>query len=125
MKQKTKTRRAWIISIAMLVVLSLPTVALAETTVQNYTNGTHTFSSSWKESKTITYNGAQCVLTYGFDTTLINEDYVYAYTNGAIHRSKVKNSNGTYYGPYVVANAWSDQEVVHAGASITYSHLWQ
>ncbi len=125
MKQKTKTRGAVIMSIVMLVALSIPMVVFADTTVQSYSNGSHTFSSSWNESKTITYSGATCVLTYGFNTTLINEDYAYAYTNGDIHRSRIVNGNGTHNGPWKAANVWSDKEVVHSGNSITYRHIWQ
>lgn len=109
----------------LVIILSLPTVALAATTVQSYTNGGHTFTSDWVESKTLYYNGAKCVLTYGFDTTLINEDYAYAYTVGDIHRSKIYNSNGWHYGPWKYANYWSDQEVRHSGNSISYYQEWQ
>lgn len=124
MKQKTKTRGTMIISFVLLMVLSLSTVAFADTTVQSYSNGSHTFSNDWIESKTIYNDGAKCVLTYGFDTTLINEDLAYAYTNGAEHRSKIVNGNGTHYGPWQYANEWSDKEVIHNGTSITYSHIW-
>ena len=116
-----------IMSIVMLVVLSLPMVVFADTTVQSYTNGSHTFSKSWNESKTIDYEYEtfyyECVLTYGFNTALINEDYAYAYTDGAIHRSRIINDNGTHNGPWVVANEWSDKEVTHSGTSIKYRHI--
>lgn len=121
-----KARRIMIISMAMLVALALPTFAMAESTVQKYTDGSHTFSKKWNESKTkYTSSGAKCVLTYGFNTTLINEDYAYAFTNGAIHRSKIKNGNGTYNGPWKVANEWSDKEVRHKGSSVTYYQTWK
>lgn len=115
-----------ILSIVMLITLSFTTVAMAATTVQSYTNGSHTFSKDWSETKTKTHNGAKCVLTYGFNTFLINEDIAYAYTDGGRHHSRIINNNGnsTHDGPTKVANEWSDIEVTHRGNSVTYRQIW-
>ena len=120
-----KSRIVVIMSLVMLVVLALPCIASAETTAQSYTDGSHTFSKKWGESKTKYFRDAKCVLTYGFDTTAINEDYAFAFTVGSIHRSKIKNGNGWHTGPWKVANEWSDKEVRHKGSSITYRQTWK
>jgi len=110
---------------ALIFILISPSEAIAFTNIQSYSNENHTFTSSWSESKTINYSGSTCVLTYGFDTTLINEDYAYAYSNGSLHRSKITNYNGSFFGYWVYANDWSDKEVTHRGTSIYYYHQWE
>ncbi len=113
-----------ILSIVMLITLSFTTVAMAATTAQSYTNGSHTFSKDWSETKTKTYNGYKCVLTYGFNTFLINEDTAYAYTDGNFHFARIVNGNGTHEDNYKSANVWSEIEVTHKGSSVTYKNMW-
>lgn len=120
-----KSRAIMIISLVMLVVFALPIIASAETTAQSYKDGSHTFKKAWGESKTKYFRDAKCVLTYGYNTALINEDYANAYTVGSVHRSRIQNANGWHNGPWKVANEWSDKEVRHKGTSIVYRQTWK
>lgn len=114
-------RKKNIISILLIAtILSGMSVvnAFADTTLIETNSGTHTFNSRWT-GQTISKNNS--TLSYGFDTTLINEDYAYANSIGYRHRSKIKNGNGLHYGPKKWANdGRSDIEVRHKGSKIYY-----
>lgn len=118
-------RVARIFCIVFVVSSLFTTVAMADTTVQSYTNGSHTFNAKWSESKTVTYKNSKNILTYGFDTTLINEDFAYAYSDGGYHYSRiVRATNDIVDGPKKYANNWSDLEIRHKTKSVTYKHMW-
>lgn len=84
------------------------------------------FSKAWMNSKTAYEpGGIKNILTYGYDTFLINEDICYAYSNGHCHKSKIVNGRVTKYGPKRWANeGWSDLEIVHKGPKVTYSNIF-
>lgn len=118
-------RKLLLIICSLSLMFSLTTSAFAaESSMISVTNKTksHTFKSAWKETVNKTSKtGSKHSLTYGFDTTLINEDYAYADSNGYQHRSKIVNGKGTYYGPKKWANdGRSDKEVRHKGSTVKY-----
>lgn len=109
-----------------ILIISSTSISFADSTLLSANNGTHGFSSSWSATKSSDNNRHH--LTYGFDTTLINEDFAYANSISYIHRSKIinGNSNGPFYGPWKAANAgYSDKEVRHKGSSVKYYCLRQ
>lgn len=108
----------------LLMSLLIPLQAFADTTVQSASNGSHTFKDNWTKTIQRTYRNSKCVLTYGYNRTAINEDMAYAYTDGAKHRSRIKNGNGWSNGPWKYANIWSDLEVRHKGSTVKYYHVW-
>lgn len=119
-------RKILLITCSLLLTLSLTTSAFAaESSIISATNKTpkaHTFKSAWGETiKKTSATGSKHRFDYGYDTTLINEDYAYADSNGYQHRSKIVNGNGTYYGPKKWANdGYSNKEVRHGGSTVKY-----
>lgn len=64
------------------------------------------------------------VLTYGYNTLAINEDYAHAYHSTKDHYAYVKNGNGSFSGSNVGKGNWSKIEVAHKGNSITYGNSY-
>ena len=107
----------------VLVFAMTQTVFASESTLIYRTSSGQSFSSSWQLTASL-YSGGQNYLTYGYDTTLIHEDYAYAYSDGWQHRSKVQNDRGSFKGPIKSAtDGWSDIEVTHKGSTIYYWNL--
>lgn len=113
-----------LVSIMLILTLALPSTAMAYTCVIDVSNGSHTFSKDWSASKSVKYKDVECRLDYGFNTFLINEDTAASYTVGNEHRSRIKNNNGTHYGPWKRANDFSDTQVRHSGSTIRYYMDW-
>lgn len=116
-------RKVIVLVMMLMITITFSITSFAETET-NYKQKTvkNKFSSKW---------GPECIketghsgvhrLEYGFDTFAIKEDYAYAYSNGFIHRSKIKNANGTKKGPKKSATAgYSDLEIRHKGNTVTY-----
>ena len=73
---------------AMLISSSIPVMAFS------VTNGNKTFDKKWELSTTS--DGGKGVLTYGYNTLAINEDYAHAYHSTKDHYAYVKNGNGSF-----------------------------
>lgn len=82
------------------------------------------FSSDWTNSAQTTANGATLVLSYGFNTFLINEDCASSLYYGSDHHPRISNGNGTFDGPTRQAHEWSDLEIRHSGSTVTYSSIY-
>lgn len=100
----------------MLMTSSLPAMAFS------VTNGTKTFKKAWELS--VTSDNKKGVLTYGYNTVAINEDYSYAYHSSKKHYAYVKNGKGSFSGSNVGKGKWSKIEVAHKGNSITYGNSY-
>ena len=72
---------------AMLISSSIPVMAFS------VTNGNKTFDKKWELSTTS--DGGKGVLTYGYNTLAINEDYAHAYHSTKDLYAYVKNGNGS------------------------------
>ena len=101
---------------AMLISSSIPVMAFS------VTNGNKTFDKKWELSTTS--DGGKGVLTYGYNTLAINEDYAHAYHSTKDHYAYVKNGNGSFSGSNVGKGNWSKIEVAHKGNSITYDNSY-
>ena len=86
------------------------------------TNGNKTFDKKLELSTTS--DGGKGVLTYGYNTLAINEDYAHAYHSTKDHYAYVKNGNGSFSGSNVGKGNWSKIEVAHKGNSITYGNSY-
>ena len=84
---------------AMLISSSIPVMAFS------VTNGNKTFDKKWELSTTS--DGGKGVLTYGYNTLAINEDYAHAYHSTKDHYAYVKNGNGSFSGSNVGKGNWS------------------
>ena len=115
---------ALMVLLMMILILAMTQTAFAsEASLLSATSSGKSFSKAWQATKS-SNTGGKHILTYGYNTTLINEDYAYAYSNGWKHRSKVKNDRETFKGPIKWANdGWSDIEVRHKGSSIKYWNM--
>lgn len=78
------------------------------------------FKSSWELSAT--GDNGKAVLTYGFNTFLISEDFARAYHSSKNHYASIKNKNGEYSADTVKDGKWSEIEIRHVGSSITYKN---
>lgn len=76
------------------------------------------FANAWERYTSGDSNKAS--LTYGYNTTAINEDYAWANHSTKSHYSSVKNSNGWHTGPSEKSKSISKIEVKHSGSSLTY-----
>ena len=83
---------------AMLISSSIPVMAFS------VTNGNKTFDKKWELSTTS--DGGKGVLTYGYNTLAINEDYAHAYHSTKDHYAYVKNGNGSFSGSNVGKGNW-------------------
>ncbi len=97
---------------AMLMTVSVPVNAYS------VTNGSKTFKDAWELSTTV--DKGKGVLTYGYNTVAINEDYAHAYHSTKGHYAYVKNSRGSFSGSNAKKGKTSKIEVRHKGSSITY-----
>lgn len=89
---------------AMLISSSIPVMAFS------VTNGNKTFDKKWELSTTS--DGGKGVLTYGYNTLAINEDYAHAYHSTKDHYAYVKNGNGSFSGSNVGKGNWSKIELL-------------
>ena len=98
--------------------------AYTYSTILYATSSGHSFSDDWSsfKEKTITVPATSYnKLTYGFNTTLIYEDYAYAYSDGYLHRARIHNDRGYFNGTVVSATTgWSDLEIRHKGSLVKY-----
>lgn len=88
----------------------------ADAASQAYSSTGHSFSKAWEA----TGEGTNWVMTYGYNTTLINEDYTHTLHNTTSHTAIVKNANGNYSSDGSKGN-WAKIEVTHSGSSIQYT----
>lgn len=85
----------------------------------------HNFSQKWRDYGSFTINSVSYNFTYGYDTFLINEDYiesVYAQKSGTQYYGKVKNSNSATQVTNVVKGTTKtgNASVRHTGNAATY-----
>lgn len=97
----------------LLIGFSNTSVVFAAT--YSTTDGSHGFSSEWKEYRT--FDGSS-TLVYGYNTFLINEDY--SHSNKKYSQAYLTNANGTHRANAALYTTWSKIEVTHAGTSIVY-----
>lgn len=127
-----KANRKCVLLASIIVMLSvmlsmMPIQAMASETVKAVREGDSisatyngSFASAWQLSKT----SGNASLVYGFNTTLIDEDYAWAYHSTRSHWAEIHNGNGVHYGDEVTAGNVSKIEVRHNGSSITYYCIW-
>ncbi|MBO4617868.1 MAG: hypothetical protein J5717_10960 [Lachnospiraceae bacterium] len=80
----------------------------------------HSFSEAWEVS--VTGDDGSAVLTYGYNTDWINEDYSWAYHYSKNHYASLTNGKGSFSGSNKDGGKWSKIEVTHNGTSVSYSN---
>lgn len=104
----------------MVTALTVPllTTNSSATTLTKKVSGANNFKSSWvKNAETSDGYGS---VDYGFNTTLINEDYAYGHHMTKKHTAIVSNGGGSFSGPNSGANVASNIEVTHKGTNVSY-----
>ena len=101
---------------AMLISSSIPVMAFS------VTNGNKTFDKKWELSTTS--DGGKGVLTYGYNTLAINEDYAHAYIQLKIITHMSKMEMVLFRVQMFGKGNWSKIEVAHKGNSITYGNSY-
>lgn len=121
MKTRISRKKTVLLALSLGLSLAFPVASYAESTLVNASrSGSSYFINDWMDRATASYSGSTEILDYGFNTTLINEDVAYAYSNGSRHSAKIVNGNGASYGPLVWANDTSYLEVQHSGNTVNY-----
>lgn len=77
------------------------------------------FAKKWEKSASTSDGGG--VLTYGYNTTLINEDYAHGYHASKSHYTSVSNGNGSFTSGNVGKGQTAKISVQHKGSNISYS----
>lgn len=115
-----------LICVFMLTILLVPVSASTYKSVgKTATTLGHTFSRKWKDYGTYKVSGVYYDFTYGFDTYLIDEDYiedVCAQTSGTEYYGKVKGTDTATDVTSVVSNKakTGTASVTHSGNTVTY-----
>lgn len=121
MKSNKIFKRIMTSALVLTMVMALSISSFAGSISRTYSGS---FASDWMNSVDSMENGSKVVLTYGYNTSFINEDMAYSLYYGAEHRSKIRNGSKTAYGPKQRAGEWSDLEIRHSGSSVTYYSTW-
>ncbi|WP_339149306.1 MULTISPECIES: hypothetical protein [unclassified Sutcliffiella] len=77
------------------------------------------FTKAW--SKSVNTGDGAGVLTYGYNTAWINEDFAHAYHASKTHFASISNGNGSHVSSSVGAGKTAKVEVRHAGSTVTYT----
>ena len=122
-KKTVKKAMVFLMMIVMIVTSSSVSFA-ADTQLLKGTSSGQSFAQRW-QAPILYSSDRHSWLIYGYDTTLIHEDYAYADSIGYIHRSKLVNGKGTFSGPKKAAtDGRSDLEITHKlrtdGQAIAY-----
>ncbi|MHB8073295.1 mediterrocin family bacteriocin [Desulfosporosinus fructosivorans] len=121
MKTRISRKKTVLLALSLCLSLAFPVTVYAESTLVHASrSGSSYFIDDWTDKATASYSGSTEKLDYGFDTTLINEDVAYAYSDGSRHCARIKNGSGTHNGTWVWANDTSDLEVQHSGTTVNY-----
>jgi len=126
--ERTIAFKSALIALAIIIVLCTCATTSFAGTYSKTVKGK--FSKQWPKPKSagkyVTDKGTKhyVIIIYNYNTTLINEDTVQAYDDGAKHQARIKNGNGLHKGKTVGANTYSDLEVRHKGNTVTYSTYW-
>jgi len=80
----------------------------------------HSFSKDWQA----TSYGTNSKLIYGYNTTLTNEDYSWAYHYANEHNAIVENDRGAFESSVKAANKPAKIEVMHKGTFVQYQNVW-
>ncbi|MDR1018252.1 MAG: hypothetical protein LBM02_06075 [Lachnospiraceae bacterium] len=76
------------------------------------------FSKAWQRYKT--GDSGRALVTYGYNTAFINEDYAWAKHSTKTHYSSLRNGKDIFTGSRKGAGKTSKIEVRHCGASTMY-----
>lgn len=110
------------LTVILTLIFAMSSLSFAGSFSRTYSGS---FASDWTNSAQTTINGATLVLSYGYNTFLINEDCASSLYYGSYHNSRIKNANGTFNGPLIQAHEWSDLEIRHSGTSVTYYSIYE
>lgn len=123
-KQKSKTKRIVAMILCVIFACMVSVTPVSAETIQVSATAT-SFTNAWEKVKQLsTTNASELRLKYGYNTTLINEDYARATSSVILddykHQAIIQNGNGTHYGDKVAYAYMSTVDVRHKGTSVTY-----
>lgn len=116
-----KIRSVAVITVILSLMLAMSSLSFAGSFSRTYSGS---FASDWTNSAQTTVNGATLVLSYGYNTFLVNEDCASSLYYGSYHNARIRNSSTTIDGPSVPAGEWSDLEIRHSGTTVTYYSIY-
>lgn len=82
---------------------------------------TNNFTAKWSKKITVASTGS---FKYGFNTLLINEDFVHAFHPSKKINANLKNANGTHNASWNPLLGLYAAEVRHSGNTVTYSYSY-
>lgn len=95
-------------------VLAIPTSTDAATVVRDSSG--KSFTKAWE----LTASGSNWLMVYGYNESLINEDYTHTTHSAYNHTATVSNGSGAY-SKNASKGAWAKIEVRHSGSYVQYS----
>jgi len=103
----------------MIGSFALPDTADAASVSASYSGS---FSKAWSKSKTTGDKAG--VLTYGYNTLFINEDFSHGYHAKKAHYASVSNGRGSFTSGNVKKGKTAKIEVRHSGSTVRYSMVY-
>ena len=108
-----------ICALIMLIMLFVQTAEAATytvTAVKQTKPSKYDFESEWEVTKEFYYNDVYIgVITYGYDTDWIKEDYTWVNADLYTHYASVDNDKGLYKSGDKLKTVWAKIEITHKG----------
>lgn len=106
--------------LALTLVMSFGFVPANAETVYDANSSGQSFSSDWVVTKV---NTADKTFKYGYNTSLINEDYTHTYHRTINHYAYVKNT-GTAQNLKGFAGSYAKAEITHYSGTVYYRYSY-
>lgn len=119
---KNKLITSLLAVLILLSTLSISAFASDDINFKGANSDGHDFTTAWRAYTSA--DDGNGLLTYGFNTFLIDEDYAWGDHETKIHVASLRNDNGWHAGPICFAGYTSKIEVTHSGNSIYYDLEW-
>ena len=122
LKMKRTVKKIAAIGAAVMMAASISTMGAGATDKYTTSKG-RSFSGNWEFSITYKVGKKEVgLMAYGYDTTLINEDYSWTMGYQCDTKAGVKRSSDSVvnWSSYSDTNEWSKEEVTHNTSDVKY-----
>lgn len=117
MKKNLAVIKGTFFPLLLCLILFISTIPVNAATYTANSSG-RSFSKSWSVTK---INTSERTFKYGYNTTLINEDYTHTYHRTKSHRAYVKNT-GVAYEKKASGGNYAKAEVTHHSGTVYYEY---
>ncbi|MEG0304523.1 MAG: hypothetical protein RR635_02375 [Oscillospiraceae bacterium] len=106
-----------VLSSIMVVAMAVPTFAAS---LEKTVTGADNFTKTWELAAT----SGTMTMTYGFNTFLVNEDYLFGRSTKYSHTASLKQGTQIVKTDFAEAMTSSDIQVQHSNNSVTWMVSW-